>query len=492
MKCIIADDEHLVRFSIQDMLEEIAESSSVWFEGILQVADGKDLVQQVRLHQPDVVFVDIRMPLVNGLDAMEQGKRISPATQWIILTGYAEFDYAKRAVALGALDYLLKPASREDIERVVQLALSHMKDRRALEQVFLEHRMQGLLQDTFSEESEGGSDKLLYTACVGVLDSPMNLQDTYLAQHRLMLDLRAWLRTTPQISSTSGLVPLDDGGMAFALASSSHSILLQERQLATDYLYNCLLEDESARGLAVTVVPLPSCESSLTHLLHELDQLSSEAYLRLAGSLGGFMDQGQQQKLKATFLQDLSFLQALDKHVRDRELEPVPAVQWVGQNRVAFERLWDSSGLARYFEVISGGYLTGMSGHRAVEAVMAWILKDHSECIASENPGRRLVVDKALSILHTHYTKEIGLAQVADMLGITPNYLSSEFNRIMGESFPHYMTRLRMEKAHELLHEGKRTVKEVSALVGYMSSRHFGKVFKKHFGHVPSEHPVAH
>ena len=199
MKCIIADDEHLVRFSIQDMLEEIAESSSVWFDGILQVADGKDLVQQVRLHQPDVVFVDIRMPLVNGLDAMEQGKKISPATQWIILTGYAEFDYAKRAVALGALDYLLKPASRDDIERVVQLALSHMKDRRALEQVFLEHRLQGLLQDTFSEDSEGSSVGMLYTACVGVLDSPAGLQETYVAQHRLMLDLRAWLRTSHQI-----------------------------------------------------------------------------------------------------------------------------------------------------------------------------------------------------------------------------------------------------------------------------------------------------
>ena len=491
MKCIIADDEHLVRFSIQDMLEEIAESSSVWFDGILQVADGKDLVQQVRLHQPDVVFVDIRMPLVNGLDAMEQGKKISPATQWIILTGYAEFDYAKRAVALGALDYLLKPASRDDIERVVQLALSHMKDRRALEQVFLEHRLQGLLQDTFSEDSEGSSVGMLYTACVGVLDSPAGLQETYAAQHRLLLDLRAWLRSSPQISSVSGLVSLDDGNMAFVLASPIQSILLHDRQSATEYLYSYLTRDASVHGLTVTVIPLRLCETSLTRLLQELDRLSSDSYLRLVGSLGTVMDQREQQRLQEAFLNDRAFLQALDKHMRDRELEPVLAAQWVRQNSADFARLWDTSGIARYFDVVSGGGLPCTGGRMAVELVLAWLLKDHSDAIASENPGRRLVVDKTLAIIHAHYTQEIGLAQVADMLGITPNYLSSEFNRIMGESFPQYMTRLRMEKARGLLQEGSRTVKEVSALVGYMSSRHFGKVFKKHFGHVPSEHPLS-
>jgi len=177
--------------------------------------------------------------------------------------------------------------------------------------------------------------------------------------------------------------------------------------------------------------------------------------------------------------------------VRDRELEPVPAAQLVRQSRADFERLWDTSGIARYFDIVSGGELPVVGGRMAAEVVLDWLLKDQPENVASENPGRRLVVDKALAILNAHYTQEIGLAQVADMLGITPNYLSSEFNRIMDESFPQYMTRLRMEKAHELLQEGKRTVKEVSGLVGYMSSRHFGKVFKKHFGHVPSEHPFC-
>jgi two-component system response regulator YesN len=171
MKCIIADDEHLVRFSIQDMLEEIADAGLLWFEELRQAVDGQDLLRQVALAQPDLAFVDIRMPGQSGLDAIDLGRRLSPHTQWIILTGYADFDYAKRAVALGALDYLLKPASRADIERVVLLALSNFTDRRAREQLALEHRMLGLLQDTFSEDPELATD-MLYTGLVLVLDTP--------------------------------------------------------------------------------------------------------------------------------------------------------------------------------------------------------------------------------------------------------------------------------------------------------------------------------
>lgn len=87
MKCIIADDERLVRYSIQDMLEEIADAGIVWFDEITQAVNGKDLLNQVRIGQPELVFVDIRMPQLNGLDAIEKGRTLSPHTQWIILTG---------------------------------------------------------------------------------------------------------------------------------------------------------------------------------------------------------------------------------------------------------------------------------------------------------------------------------------------------------------------------------------------------------------------
>ncbi|MCF7946127.1 MAG: response regulator, partial [Spirochaetia bacterium] len=71
MRCIIADDEYLVRFSIQDMLNEISSETDVQTEIIYQAVDGEDLVHAVSELKPDLVFVDIRMPKVNGLDAIK-------------------------------------------------------------------------------------------------------------------------------------------------------------------------------------------------------------------------------------------------------------------------------------------------------------------------------------------------------------------------------------------------------------------------------------
>ena len=153
------------------------------------------------------------MPLLNGLDAIEKGRELSPRTQWIILTGYSEFDYAKRAIALGALDYLLKPASKADIERMVCLAFSRLTDKRMQEQLALEHRILGLLQDTFSEDPAYPSDAT-YSGFVMTLDSSLALKDSTALRKQLALGLRHWLRTNLTLGCTGGVTVLDDGNTA--------------------------------------------------------------------------------------------------------------------------------------------------------------------------------------------------------------------------------------------------------------------------------------
>ncbi|MDX9958392.1 MAG: response regulator [Spirochaetia bacterium] len=242
MKCIIADDERLVRYSIQDMLEEIADAGVAWFDAISQVVNGKDLLAQVRVVQPELVFVDIRMPLLSGLDAMEKGRELSPCTQWIILTGYAEFEYAKRAIALGALDYLLKPASRSDIERIVRLALSRLADRRIQEQMALEHRILGILQDIFSEDPESPSDTT-YAGLLLTLDSPLLLKDTSVMQKQVQQNLRSWLRLKLPSSCIGGVAVLDDGNMICVVSAPSENELQDILPVVADYSLTTLVQD---------------------------------------------------------------------------------------------------------------------------------------------------------------------------------------------------------------------------------------------------------
>ncbi len=98
---------------------------------------------------------------------------------------------------------------------------------------------------------------------------------------------------------------------------------------------------------------------------------------------------------------------------------------------------------------------------------------------------------KARTLIERHFERSIGVTQVAEQIGVTPNYLSTVFRKKYGESPLHYLTRVRMERAAELLAHGH-TVTEVSLMVGYYDSRHFSRLFVRHWGIRPSEYAREH
>ncbi len=125
MKILIADDEELIRFTLKDMIKEITAKIDLPFLSIQEVANGNQLIQKFRKEHPDLVFADIRMPGCTGLEAMEKLKQ--EKGMWIFLTGHAEFEYAHRALKLGAMDYLLKPPSPAELEKVLSKAWKNLK-----------------------------------------------------------------------------------------------------------------------------------------------------------------------------------------------------------------------------------------------------------------------------------------------------------------------------------------------------------------------------
>ena len=111
MFILIADDEKMIRLSLQSMLEELYPEEHMYMHAI----NGKATVEQVKKLPPDLVFLDIRMPLMNGLAALKKIFEIVPGISSIILTAHDEFEYAVQAIKLGVEDYILKPVSLEEL-----------------------------------------------------------------------------------------------------------------------------------------------------------------------------------------------------------------------------------------------------------------------------------------------------------------------------------------------------------------------------------------
>jgi DNA-binding NarL/FixJ family response regulator len=109
IRVLVVDDHEVVRTGLASLLVETD------IEIIAEAATGRQAVALAKQHQPDVVLLDIRMPDMDGLDALEQIHRESPEVKVVILSTYDNPTYIARAVALGASDYVLKGAGRKEI-----------------------------------------------------------------------------------------------------------------------------------------------------------------------------------------------------------------------------------------------------------------------------------------------------------------------------------------------------------------------------------------
>jgi len=111
MRLLIVDDERPARFVLRSMLEELG------FEpgSLAEAASGAELVEASSSLRPACAFVDVRMPGLDGLAAIEAAAPASPGTAWVLVSGFAEFEYARTAIRLGVHEYLLKPVRPEEL-----------------------------------------------------------------------------------------------------------------------------------------------------------------------------------------------------------------------------------------------------------------------------------------------------------------------------------------------------------------------------------------
>lgn len=118
-KVIILDDEDVIIEGLKAAIPWSKYQCSV----IATATNGRDGLALIKKHKPDIVFTDIRMPYLNGLEMLKELIGDYPNMQIIVLSGYREFSYAQTALHLGVLRFLLKPSKMEEIHEALNAAM---------------------------------------------------------------------------------------------------------------------------------------------------------------------------------------------------------------------------------------------------------------------------------------------------------------------------------------------------------------------------------
>lgn len=173
-RMIICDDETIIRNGLKNLIE----SSDCKIKVEAVASNGNEALQLLLEHEPSIALMDINMPGITGLDIIEKCKEKKLKTKFIIISGYDDFQYAKRACHLQAIDYLLKPIDKNELLTILKSTLQQIKEEQLTQHILVKDtdslgkQILAFIQDHFTE----------YDFSLTTLASHFNMSQSYITR----------------------------------------------------------------------------------------------------------------------------------------------------------------------------------------------------------------------------------------------------------------------------------------------------------------------
>lgn len=471
-RVIIADDEPWIAYGLVHLID--------WelygFTVCGTAEDGVDALEQCLTLKPDVLISDIRMPGMDGLELLEKLRCKMPDLIVIFVSGYSEFEYAQRAVRLGAFDYLLKPAAAEDLTGLLSRLKSPLRN---IQQRAYQDSYFALLDTdndvTIGQWTEPGSHTPNFQSCFFLtFDAAADSQQDIDYLESLITSAgheAVFLRTG--IEKYSALVKILNPQQSFR---ESLRIRLEGR--------HCGVSEE---GTAISRLYRLYKQSDIAHCTSIINQtqrivhykqlppnntaqqlLSQLAQSLIAGNTG--LCYIQIEKL-VEFCSGGIMLDDV-RRIHERVLS---LLQRYGKNKVEDLRV-------RNYHQIFTEYAT----------IPALFEPCKQFFLTSEGRNSEVSAEEILSFIDANFTKNIRIADIASQFHFSQNYFSTFFHKKTGQTFTKYITQKRMEMARQLLENTDLPMQEIADQTGYSDYFQFNKIFKRETGLPPSRYRDTH
>lgn len=457
MKILIADDESLIRQSILMFLKDLG----IEEEDVVEAVNGLSMLEAVRNNHFDLALVDIRMPSMDGLEAIRKAKELAPYTDFYVLSGFDDFKYAQESIRLGVRDYILKPLTRNQLEEILEQTEAGLEQEKA-------KLLRNLTLCTMALFSASKEEIVFPLACYPVLITDDVPDSPFLASELSQKD-------------TDKLIVLPytrpEGTLLFLFETPEYP------GFVSDYMKE-LEKEYSARH---TILEGKGFSDSLSWR-KEWERLTSLGACR-------FLFKGHRlykSTLKPPRL--APELSALCRHCEDclraSAVNDYASFSLAGQALVrALEHVKEDNGsvVANLFGFLEEAYhLEHLDRENLPQK-----LKQISLSMMQTMP-KDFRSEEILQYIEEHYREDLSLTGISALFGFSPNYFSSLFKKKTGCNFVQYLTRRRIREGKRLLLETRMTIQEISIAIGYYSASFFIRSFKKAEGMTPLDYRREH
>ncbi len=523
LRALIAEDES----KICQLIVKLVDWEALGINLIGTCDNGRTAFEIIERERPEIVITDIRMPQMSGLDLIRAAKEKGIQCEFIIISGYKQFDYAHIALQYGVTEYLLKPISQTELTEALKKAAKRTRiadttqptgDRRVW-------KMRQDLRNSFWERlmEQGSTIKL----------ERNSLNERYQFDFRENSEFRIarvtfYCESSDRFAQTVDdlveklravgdpvtweFVPYVKGNLVFFLMNYSSDFDIEK---TVQQLYDTVEEGLSKAGEIVPFgVGVSGPEKDVARIkerIHEVRNISF--YGMRQGNGKAFLNDKvvydpvtKEQALPPSQISDLKMAvdgintQLFTVIVRSALLRctqksnPDIALGILETAAKLLSAYADNVGYsfetdAEIEEMIEEASIQP-SYRDFVDYSINWITDRFNSFVEQRQSMGSRPVYLAKQYIENHYMEAVTLETVAELGHLNPSYFSIIFKRETGKTFSDYLTIRRIEAAKKLLRETDLGVAEISLEVGYTDNKYFSRKFTKHVGVNPSAYRV--
>ena len=478
MNYLIIDDEIYARKALAKRVVQIAGEDQCEIYEAEDVPTAKIILQKIHF---DIIFLDICMPGEDGLALVEYLVLGNLTYEIVIVTGHAEFEYARKALELGVRHYLLKPAKEEKLKEIIQLSIEAQKKKSPPELAVLSEDIRHLVYGDCRQELPFQSDQYLVIVIHGMKEIDNGIYAELFNFFSNLFD--------GKVGSMVNTMRL----MEFvAICGAGQKSL---NQIKEDLVGIRIIEEKYRENLYVGA-------SSMYGSLEETSNAYNEAHIALNNRI---MDRWNKIFLYSEeWIRPLNesefqaFGQALEK--QDKEGAYTVLNRLIRTN---IEENCHFAQLQYMYHKIANCLQEYQFAHRresdfilirslnsfsSLKDIMNYFEGILDYLLTSAPKVGQGTMQDVLDYIEEYYYDFISLEVLArDRYFMNAKYLGKLFKEYTGMSFSKYLAKVRMEKAVEYLEDGGYSVHQVSYMCGYSNVSHFIQTFKKYYDETPAK-----
>lgn len=532
-KLLVVDDEYYIR----DCVTTTIDWNKIGIEVVGTAIDGEDAIKKVEALTPDIIITDVRMDNVDGLNLAETLRREHPLIKVIIMSGYDDYEYMKKALEVKVFSYILKPMrpvelietvqnviaaieeERELVSRIQQMEQEIDRDKYLLIEKFLYDLIYGNyenreeLQAAMNFLSTGFSKDFYVCIIITIADYREIIKNSGLKKlHGLKLSIKELMNDKLSGYEIWTLLG-DDGSLKSIIGNNSFGLGASENQLISELdqlciyitkflgitvsisigrVYQDLLDISKSyeEALLVGEHSALSGGSGIVHI-NDLSKPGDTHYVYPSAKealLFRHLFNSSETKLVA-LVKDLFNEMLGQNYTKDRMR--IDVLGLLGKiSRKAMDMGVDMYHLYNHKLLDPYNAFEHYHNHEQIENWLINIIIKTVEAVKSKQDSQlKSVIVKANKFLEENYANpNLTLEVLSGSLFLNPTYFSRLYKKETGENYVDALIRIRIEKAKSLLRETNKKISDISECVGYPVPKYFYAIFKKHTGRTPLEY----